>query len=93
MPNWSPPRVSQPALIIAISAYSLFLGYAVLIAGQFLLGVLVGLSFALLYLLWRILAAVEAVAEATQRLADRQADSDGGDRGADAPYEDENPTD
>lgn len=63
------PRLSLPVVIGLSICYLLVLAYSVVIAGQILLGVLIGAVFGVVYLGWRFLAAVEAIADALQRLA------------------------
>jgi fatty acid desaturase len=72
MANWSPPSVPRRWLAAAAAFSLLVFVYAVLILGQFLLGVLPTLLLGVLYVLWRFLAAVEAIADAQQRLADQR---------------------
>ena len=74
MAGWSPPSIPREWLFGIGFLYVAFLAYAVLIAQQILLGVLVGLVIVSLYLGWRFLRAVEAIAEALQRLASERED-------------------
>lgn len=69
MSEWTPRQPSQLAVIGLSICYLLVLAYSVIIAGQLLLGVLIGAVFGVVYLGWRFLVAVEAIADALQRLA------------------------
>ncbi|MEA1929959.1 hypothetical protein [Halohasta litorea] len=69
MSEWTPRQLSRPVIIGLSICYLLVLAYSVVIAGQLLLGVLIGAVFGVVYLGWRFLAAVEAIADALQRLA------------------------
>jgi 4-hydroxybenzoate polyprenyltransferase len=83
MSGWSPPTVPRQWLVLGIVAYLAVLAYAVLIAGQLLLGLLPGLLLAGLYFAWRFLLAFEAIADAQQRLADRHVDESADDGASD----------
>jgi len=72
MSDWSPPAVRRLWLVGFGVAYLLVLAYSVIIAGQILLGLLIGVAFGLVYLGWRFLAAIEAIADALQRIARHQ---------------------
>jgi hypothetical protein len=69
MSGWSPPTVPRPWLAGAVVVSLAILAYAVVIAGQLLLGLLPPLLLAGLYVSWRLLRAFEAIADAQQRLA------------------------
>jgi hypothetical protein len=69
MSSWSPPSISRSWLLGISIFYVLVLNYAVIIAGEILLGLLFGLLLVLLYLLYRFVAAVEATADALHRIA------------------------
>jgi len=75
MSAWSRPRLSRPVAVGLAICYLLVLAYSVIIAGQILLGILIGAVFGTVYLGWRFLAAVEAIADALQRIA-RQREAD-----------------
>lgn len=70
MANWSPPAPSRSWLATIVVLYALILAYAIVIAGQLLLGVLPGLILIVIYLFWRLVVAIEAIADAQQRVAD-----------------------
>ena len=72
MSDWSPPAVRRSWLVGFGVVYLLVLAYSMVIAGQILLGLLIGVAFGLLYLGWRFLAAIEAIADALQRIARHQ---------------------
>ena len=72
MSDWSPPAVRQLWLAVFVVGYLLVFAYSVVIAGQILLGLLIGVAFGLVYLGWRFLAAIEAIADALQRIARHQ---------------------
>jgi hypothetical protein len=69
MSGWSPPSVPRQWVAMGVAAYLAILAYAVVIAGQLLLGLLPGLLFVGGYFAWRTLRAFEAIADAQQRLA------------------------
>ena len=69
MSHWSPPSVPRSWLVGIAVVYLLVLAYSVIIAGQILLGVMVGVLFGMLYIGWRFIAAVEAIADGLQRIA------------------------
>ena len=69
MSDWSRPRLSRPVIVGLSICYVLVLAYSLVIAGQILLGLLIGAVFGVVYLGWRFLAAFEAIADALQRLA------------------------
>ena len=69
MSDRSPPPNSQRWLPVIALLSVLIIGYALIIAGQILLGLLPVLGLVLLYLVWRFVLAIEAIADAHQRLA------------------------
>jgi len=72
MSDWSRPRLSRPWLVGIGVSYLLILAYAVVIAQQILLGLLIGAVFGVVYLSWRFVAVFEAIADALQRIARQQ---------------------
>jgi len=75
MSEWSPPTVRRSWLVVFGAGYFLVLAYSVVIAGQILFGIWIGVFCGVVYLGWRFLAAVEAIADALQRIA-RQREAD-----------------
>ncbi|WP_096391493.1 hypothetical protein [Halopenitus persicus] len=69
MSDRSPSPNSQRWLPVIALLAVLIIGYAVVIAGQILLGLLPVLGLVFLYFLWRFVVAVERIADAHQRLA------------------------
>ena len=72
MSEWTRPQLSRPVITGLSICYLLVLAYSVIIAGQILLGLLIGAVFGVVYLGWRFLVAVEAIADALQRIARQQ---------------------
>lgn len=80
MRSWSPPSLPRGLLSVIAGGYLFVAAYAVVIAQQLLLGVVVpGVVLLGSYLLWRFLRAVEAIADALQRIADAYESVDGED--------------
>lgn len=72
MSSWSPSSISRGWVIGIAVLYMLVLAYSVLIIGQLLIGVWLGILLGLLYLAWRFVTAIEAIADALQRIARQQ---------------------
>ncbi|SDY40325.1 hypothetical protein [Halopenitus persicus] len=72
MSDRSPPPNSRRWLPVIALLSVLIIGYALIIAGQILLGLIPVLGLVLLYLVWRFVVAVEEIADAHQRLAAHQ---------------------
>ncbi|QHS15832.1 hypothetical protein GWK26_00980 [haloarchaeon 3A1-DGR] len=69
MSDRSPPPNAKRWLPVIALLSVLIIGYALIIAGQILLGLIPVLGLVLLYLVWRFVVAVEEIADAHQRLA------------------------
>ena len=69
MSEWSRPRLSRPWLVAIGLCYLLVFAYAVVIAGQILFGIWIGVFCGVVYLGWRFVRAFEAIADALQRIA------------------------
>ncbi|PSP28785.1 hypothetical protein BRC64_11965 [Halobacteriales archaeon QH_10_67_22] len=72
MADWSPPSPSRALLAGAGLLWVILLGYAVLVRGAILLGLLPGLLIVVVYFLWRVLVALEAIAVGVHRIADQR---------------------
>jgi hypothetical protein len=72
MSGWSPPSPSPVLLALAGVGFFVVLGYAVLVQGAILIGLLPGVLVVAAYVLWRFLVALEAVADGVHRIADQR---------------------
>jgi len=61
--DYSPPSLSPPLAVALVAVLAAAFAYSVLIAHQFLLGIVPALLAAVAYYAWRVLAALEAIAD------------------------------